>query len=53
MDVETLRLGVRAVDLVPEQFRDPVLVSSDLVAEPLVLLAQENAFYLKRSGRWV
>ncbi|WP_272910890.1 hypothetical protein [Arthrobacter sp. FW306-05-C] len=39
-------VGIRAIDLVPEQFRDALLTSSELVAEPLVLLAQEVTFDL-------
>lgn len=47
LNTEALGARVRAIDLVAEQFGDALLASSDLMAEPLVLLAQEVTFDLE------
>jgi hypothetical protein len=50
LDSEALGVGVGAVDLVPEQFRDALPVLACLVAEALVFLAQELTFDAERSA---
>lgn len=50
LNAEALALGVRAVDLVPEQFGDALPMHTCLVAESLIFLAQELTLDLDRSS---
>lgn len=51
LNKQTLGVRINTIDLVPEQFRDALLASSNLVTEPLVLLAQEVTFDLEGSRK--